>query len=380
MSEEERARSLEASRTYARGKAHALDVAIGHVFGRPASSASDGAYGPDSERSWFLDCAFANAGDTILREVIPPPNVGSQAEAMQRLASVGRERRDLTTTATAGGNFVPSGSPPSYVAEAFAVGARNAAVLASSLRSEPLPPSGMTVTTGRLTTGGTTVVQASENAATSETDPVTATSSSPVATIAGQVDASQQLFDRSDPGIDRILAEDLGAAWGGAFDLQVLNGTGSNSQLTGLLVLSGTSAITATTATAVANLAAAGKLRADVSTSFGQAPDTLILHPRRAAFIRATLGYAPEWPIPNLVEAPGVPVTLSSTQDALIAIVRDQVILYTAPPAIRVMPDVGSNTLTVRLSAFGYCAMVARQPAAIGKATGAGLAAPSWTL
>jgi hypothetical protein len=141
-----------------------------------------------------------------------------------------------------------------------------------------------------------------------------------------------------------------------------------------------TTAITATTVTAVANVAAIGKLRADVSTTFGQAPETLILHPRRAAFIRATLGYAPQWPVPNLVEAPAMPITLSSTQDALVAIVRDQVILYTAPPVIRVMPDVGSNTLTVRLSAFGYCAMVASQPAAVGKATRAGLAAPSWTL
>lgn len=350
-----------------------------HRFGLPASSVNDGAYG-DGKNSWFLDAAFANASDTLLRDLIPPPNVGSQAEAMQRLASVGRERRDLTTTATAGGNFVPSNSPPSYVADAFAVGARNAAVLASQLRSEALPPVGMTVSTARFSTGGTTVVQSSENSATSETDPVSATSSSPVCTISGQVDASQQLFDRSDPNIDIVLAQDLGEAWGAQFDLQVLNGTGSNGQLTGLLVLSGTTAITASTATAVANIAAIGKLRGDVSTSFGIAPDFLVLHPRRAAFIRATLGYVPQWPIPNLVEAPAMPTTLTSTQDALIAIVRDQVILYTQPPTIRVLPEIGSNTLTIRLSAFGYCAMVARQPAAIGRATGSGLAAPSWTL
>ena len=201
-----------------------------------------------------------------------------------------------------------------------------------------------------------------------------------MATISGQVDASQQLFDRSAPNIDRVLAEDLGAAWGAAFDLQVLNGTGANGQLTGLLALSGTTAITATTATAVANLACAGRIRADVSTSFGQAPDTLILHPRRAAFMRATIGYSPvPWPMETVVEGPAMPTTLTSTQDALVGLVRDQAILYTEPPVIRVMPDVGSGTLTIRISAFGYAAFVVRQPASVGKGTGAGLAAPSWT-
>lgn len=372
----------DAARAFAGEKEAAMERTL-RRFGLPASSSGDGAYGPFGERSWFLDSAFAVAGDTTLRGLIPPPIVGSQEEALQALRSVngGRERRDLTTTVTAGGNFVPSGSPPSYVADAFAVGAHNRAVLASQLRSEPLPPTGMTITTGRISTPASTSIQASENAATSETDPVTATSSSPVATISGQVDVSQQLLDRSLPPIDVVIAEELGAAWGEDFDQQVINGSGASGQLTGLLVLAGTTAITATTVTAVANLAAAAKLRGDVSSSFGEAPDVLIVHPRRTAWIRSTLGYSPvPWPMENLIEAPGMPTTLTSNQDALVALVRDQTILYSDPPRIRVMPDVLSGTLTVRVSAFAYCAMLVRQPAAVGKATGAGLAAPSWTL
>ncbi len=337
---------------------------------------------PAASWSWILDSAFANFGDTTLRSLIPPPQVGSQEEARSRLRTVrGREARDLSTTATQGGGFVPSGSPPSYLAAAFAVGAHNKAVLASSLRSEDLPPSGMTITTGRISTSGTTTVQASEGAGTSETDPVTATASSPVATISGQIDASQQLLDRSNPGIDTVLAEELGAAWGEDFDQQVIQGSGGSGQLSGLLTISGTTAITATTVTAVANIAAAAKLRGDVSVAFGEAPNVLILHPRRAAWIRSTLGYGPvPWPMENVVEAPGMPTTISTTQDALVALVRDQVILLQDAPTIRVMADIGSGNLTVRVSAFGYCAMLVRQPAAVGKATGAGLAAPSWTL
>jgi HK97 family phage major capsid protein len=149
-------------------------------------------------------------------------------------------------------------------------------------------------------------VQSAEGGATSETDPVTATSSSPVATIAGQVDVSQQLFDRANPPIDVVIAEELGAAWGEDFDQQVINGQGASGQLDGFLHLAGTTSITATTITAVANIAAAARLRGDVSTAFGQAPDTLILHPRRAAWICSTLGYGPvPWPEENIIEAPG---------------------------------------------------------------------------
>ena len=371
----------DAARHFAVEKDAAMERTL-RKFGLPVSSSGDGAYSLGSERSWFLDSAFAIAGDTTLRGLIPPPIVGSQGEAFERLRSIGgRERRDLTTTATAGGNFVPSGSPPSYVANAFAVGAHNKAVLASQLRSEPLPPTGMTITTGRISTPASTAVQASENASNSETDPATATPTSPVATISGQVDVSQQLLDRSVPPIDVVIAEELGAAWAEDFDQQVLNGQGASGQLDGLLHLAGTTAITATTVTAVANLAAAAKLRGDVSVACGEAPDVLILHPRRAAWIRSTLGYSPvPWPMENVIEAPGMPITLTSNQDALVALVRDQAILYTEPPRIRVMPEIGSGTLTVRVSALAYCAMLVRQPAAVGKATGAGLAAPSWTL
>jgi Phage capsid family len=219
------------------------------------------------------------------------------------------------------------------------------------------------------------------NTAVAEVDPVTGTSSNPVVTISGQVDVSEQLLDRSLPPIDAVIGAELGRSYGEDFDLQVLNGTGAG-QMTGLLGTAGITAITATTATAVANLAACGKLVADVSTSFGAKPDVLVVHPRRAAFVRTTLGYSPApWPSPTVIEAPGMPVTLGGTQDAIVTLVREQVVLYTSPPPqVRVMADVLSGTLTVRISAFGYCSMIVRQPASVGKATGVGLDAPVFTL
>jgi hypothetical protein len=129
-------------------------------FGLPVSARSDGVYRPDPEGpSWFLDRAWASGAD-VLRDFVPPPTVQGPGEARHRLSSV--EKRDLTTAASDGGNFVPTGSPPSYVASAFATAARNAAVLASQLRVEPLPTTGMTISAPRLSGGATTTVMATE--------------------------------------------------------------------------------------------------------------------------------------------------------------------------------------------------------------------------
>lgn len=377
---DEREDLRDAAADFARGKGEALESTL-QRFGLPSSSTrGNGAY-TDSDHSWFLDLAFATGGDRLLRDMPAPPIVGSPEEAWERLRSVqgGRERRDLSTTATAGGGFVPTNSAPSYVADSFGIAAHNAAVLSAALGTREIPPTGTTISTGRISTGASTTVAASENAAVQETDPVTATASSVVSTISGQVDVSEQLLDRSDPPIDEVISRELGALWGEDLDATVLNGTGSG-QFSGLLQLAGTTAITATTASAVANFAACGKLTGDVAATFGGKPDALVMHPRRAAFIRSVIGYSPQWPTELVIEAPAMPTNIGGTQDAIVAMVLSNAILFTSQPAIRVMAEVGSGTLTVRISAYAYAALVVTQPASIGKATGAGLTTPGYTL
>ena len=79
-----------------------------------------------------------------------------------------------------------------------------------------------------------------------------------------------------------------------------------------------------------------------------------------------------------------MPVTLSpGTADALIALVRDEVLILTSPPVIEVMsqtaPPTSVDQLTIRVRGYQYLALVPRQVTGIGKAVGAGLVAPSWT-
>lgn len=184
-----------------------------------------------TDRSYFLDLIWATGGADQLRGQVPPPIVGDINEARRRVTS---ERRDLTTSATAGGGFVPTGSP-AYIGERFAAAARAAATMADVLPFEPLADTGMVVKTPRITTGTSTAVATTENAAVSETDVVESMVASPVATVAGQQDLSQQLYDRSEPAmVDIVLATDLGRSLGTNVDQQLLVGTGANGQTFGL--------------------------------------------------------------------------------------------------------------------------------------------------
>src|SRR5262249_40040513 len=145
---------------------------------------------------------------------------GGVDDARRRLGSY--EARDLSTTATAGGDFVPTGVP-AYVGDDYATALRNRSVLQSILTTRPLPDKGMTVKTPRLSTGTAVAVQ-TENTSVQETDIVEALVSAAVITIAGLQDVSQQLLDRSDSGsqIDAVIARDLGEATGTLLDSQTL--------------------------------------------------------------------------------------------------------------------------------------------------------------
>ena len=178
-----------------------------------------------------MDLIWATGGADQLRGQVPPPIVGDINEARRRVTS---ERRDLTTSATAGGGFVPTGSPPTS-----AKGSLLPLELPRRWRPcfpfEPLADTGMVVKTPRITTGTSTAVATTENAAVSETDVVESMVASPVATVAGQQDLSQQLYDRSEPAmVDIVLATDLGRSLGTNVDQQLLVGTGANGQTFGL--------------------------------------------------------------------------------------------------------------------------------------------------
>jgi hypothetical protein len=128
--------------------------------------------------------------------------------ARERLHRHDQETRDLTTTATAGGGFVPPSVPRRAVR-----GPPASRPFADVLPSRPLPNAGMTITIPRSRPGtggrgddvGERVGQRSR--------PRRGDDHVPVRTIAGQQDVSQQLLDRSDPSIDSIIFGDLRSSY-----------------------------------------------------------------------------------------------------------------------------------------------------------------------
>jgi HK97 family phage major capsid protein len=301
-----------------------------------------------------------------------------------------QEQRASNITTTSGGvGLIPVNGAPRYVAELFADAARTKMRLASRLFQGQLPSSGNIVLVPRATTGVTMGVQASENTAPADTAAVFDTATSPVVTITGMQNVSRQLLDRG-VNVDADIAASLGASFGAVLEAQVVNGAGASGELTGLLGVTGITSDTWTQASPTASLAYSQceKLASDVAATYGSGTDvlTLVMHPRRAAWIRnnatvnqtiGTGGYG----VAGLIESTGIPTNLGAgtNQDAIIALALDATPLFLGPIRFEVLPDVLSNTLQVKILAYAYVALVgARLPTSIGKLTGTGLVAPTF--
>ena len=139
--------------------------------------------------------------------------------------------------------------PPVYLGEMWAELPRATRPFAASIPTRPLPDAGMTISIPRITTGSTVAVQTAEAAAVSETDIHTESLSVPVRTIAGQNDVSIQAFERTFPGMDFWVFEDLRADYDEQLDTQLLAGTGSSGQHLGIRAVSGISTVTYTDGT-----------------------------------------------------------------------------------------------------------------------------------
>jgi hypothetical protein len=228
---EEQARRREqtaaAAREYAEGHGELLQR-FNAMHGLPVSARDRSAYGPDSKHSWFRDQALdalerARQGDAITRGVpvrgvlsqeLGHPIHGDLEDARRRLATV-TEQRVVTTADPGGASFLPAGSVPGFLVDAFATGARAEAMLATAFGTVPLPPAGVKIESARIQSDATTAVQTAENTAVSSTDLDTDKNTSNVAYVAGMQDVVQQLVDRAAGGVfDQQLAMELGADLG----------------------------------------------------------------------------------------------------------------------------------------------------------------------
>jgi hypothetical protein len=191
----------------------------------------------------------------------------------------------------------------------------------------------------------------------------------PVGTYGGLVDVSEQLIDWSVRGgeVDRMLAAELGAAWGGTLEAAVWSGSGSSGQLKGLFSWSGTNQVNASSASFGAVYGAFWSAGAVHHATFGTPATVLGMHPRRWASLGAGTTTPIDFGISPVLSA-GCPTTSGAggTNDVAVYLDAPSVVLFTSGPTFRVVNDwSGSSSMTSRVMTHGYGALAVRNPAGV---------------
>jgi HK97 family phage major capsid protein len=335
---------------------------------------------------------------------------GGARERLQRHAqdvSTGQEYRDLNRTDGNGGYAIP----PLWLMSQYVELARAGRAYANVVNNQPLPGGTDSINIPKVATGTAAAIQTADNAAVQETDLTDTFINAPVRTVAGQQDVAIQLLDQSPVSFDEVIFRDLVADYATKTDLQVISGSGSSGQVTGVRATSGITTVTYTDATPT--IAKLYSKIADavqrVHTLRFMAPTVIVMHPRRWAYLLAasdsngrplvvpdvgnpqnavaTLGTVGSQQVVGqmhglpVVTDPSMPTTLGAgTNEDVIHVLRaSDILLYESGIRSRVLPDVGSGNLTVRLQVYGYLAFTAaRYPASVVEIGGTGLVSPTF--
>jgi HK97 family phage major capsid protein len=307
----------------------------------------------------------------------------------------------------AGGYFVP----PLWLMSQYIELARAGRAYANLCNGEALPPGTDSINIPRVATGTATGVQTADNGAVTETDLTDDFVNAPVRTIAGQQDIAIQLLDQSPISFDQVVFRDLVADYATKTDLQVIAGSGSSGQVTGTRNTSGIETIAYTTSTPTV-----GQLYSKIADAVQRVhtlrfmpPTAIVMHPRRWAYFLAsvdgngrplvvpgagnpqnaiaTLGaVAAEQVVGQMhglpvITDPNMPTNLGTgtNQDVIHVLRSSDLLLFESGIRTRVLPEVGSGTLTVRLQVYGYLAFTAgRYPKSVVEIGGTGLVSPSF--
>lgn len=368
------------------------------VGGEPLTYRKEGVREPDgSYRSFFADALSASKGDVAAQARL--------ARHTREMEVLGLKETRAITTSSGGPGLVPT----QYFLDELATFARAGRPFADSLNSQPLPDSGISFSVPRVTTGATTAVH-TEGSGVNDSSPVTDYLTFALNTIAGKVDSSRQLVDRSNPLADQIVGQDLAADYAKQLDTQLLN-----QATNGITVLSGTNGVTYTDATPTA-----GELYAKIADAVQQVwtqrfanPSLIVMHPRRWAFFLGAVdsqgrplvlpdamgavqifnamaaegAIAPQGLVGQIqglpvVIDPNISTTLGAgtNQDVVVVTRReDHILAESAAPRIEVYEEVLSGNLQVRIMCWGYFAFTfARYAKATSIISGTGLVTPTF--
>lgn len=263
------------------------------------------------------------------------------------------------------------------------------------LLAQPLLADGATMNLVRVTTGTTAEAQSSENTAATPDTGAVGTIALPVVSVLSEATVAWQVIDRSvGASFDQVVAGDMLRALDAEQERLVLNGSGSSGQPTGLLNQSGIGSVTLTSTSATDLLDAVSQAAQQSHAATGDAPDTVIISPRRWQRTLAKAGnyptavgaaIAPTGPIRgqlvglDVVVSPQVPTTLgtSTNEDVIVVCRRADVVMAESNAELLVQRDKSTaSQLQADLVGARQFVIGAIRPAGVVKVVGAGLAAP----
>ena len=315
----------------------------------------------------------------------------SKPDDVEYRAGIREQRATPSRAPGQGGSF----APPLWLIDAFATAPRAPRVLAAAMPGFPLPNGIQSVNVPRLTTGTHTQPVADASADPSR-DIVDAATTSPVVTISGHGDVALQLLEQSPAGahLDWAYFKDLSESYDAQLEAQLINGSGNNGQLAGLLTfVTGANAVSYTdgTPTATEMFLLLGRVVAAVGNNRRLPPEIWLMTTSRLAWIgsgedqqqrplmiadRDGTGELDLLTFPvKLDDAMPTNLGAGQNQDAIIACRPSDGLLFESEPRIGVHLEVLSGTLQARLQLHRYVAALnGRYPASTAALQGTGMA------
>lgn len=315
------------------------------------------------------------------------------------------ERRDLNRTDGTGGFFVP----PLWAMQQYIDLARPARVMADLCFRAPLPGGTDSINIPKVSTGTAVAIQTADNAAVQETDLADTSVSAAVRTLAGQQDISLQALEQSPLSFDQIIFADLIADHAQKTDQQVISGTNSNGQVLGIRTIASvdTTAYTDASPTVAELYPKIADSYNQISTTRFLPPEVIVMHPRRWAWMLSSLDSTGRpLVLPNAAQNPfavqgmrsaeglvgsmafgpvyvdpNIPTNLGAgtNEDVIILGRPSEYYLWEGPIRTRVLTEVLSGNLTVRLQVYNYLAfMPHRRPESTSLVGGTGLVTPTF--
>ena len=410
-----------------RAASDAAVVKLGVAEPRATTEGKDTVYTKGGTNSYFLDLArssqpgseesfeavqrltqhaqmMSNVPDSAVPEMF---RSGASKRAAGSPLSGVESRVTPSRVGGQGGYFVP----PIWLIDDFVPYLRPGRTVADLYQGMDLPAGTDSVNIPKLTLGTLVGTQA-DNGAVTDQDITDTYVTAPVRTLAGQSDIAIQLLEQSPvgAGFDQVILKDLAASYNQQIDIASIVGTGSNSQMKGLANIAGINNVTFTSGSPTVALLYPVLMQAvsQIARQRFLPPTAIVMTPQRWFWIAAGLDTANRPLIlpkdasafnpmgafdPTGVEGlvgsvAGIPIFIDANipsnvgaganQDTIYVAKFDDLFLFEGAMRTRVLQEVLSGTLSIRIQLYNYtAALVDRFPVSVTAINGTGLVTPA---